>query len=208
MIQWSILTGGNFWRYFFAPPCIEICQIIWQKRVSWKTRMNVHDITGSRKSIILQHSGRTITTHCIEIKIHCYCKEGSVSLYLDRSSFLHLETEQKRCFLLCWSQMRFGIQRRELFPLVKLQRASIHHIFLSTVPFYQIMTCHHLFHSIDAPRWWTWMVCALLEVLLTTLSTIFGMKIQNKGYLTICRTLEKGFLTTCCDTYVCYLTKM
>ena len=35
----SNLTGGNFWRIFFAFPCVKICQIIWQKRLSWKTQM-------------------------------------------------------------------------------------------------------------------------------------------------------------------------
>ena len=32
-------TGGNFWRVIFALPCVKICQIIWQKRLSWKTQM-------------------------------------------------------------------------------------------------------------------------------------------------------------------------
>ena len=39
----SILTGGNFWRivvFFFALPCVKICQIIWQKRLSWKTQLS------------------------------------------------------------------------------------------------------------------------------------------------------------------------
>ena len=35
----SIPTGGNFWRNFFALPCVKICQIIWQKRLSRKTQM-------------------------------------------------------------------------------------------------------------------------------------------------------------------------
>ena len=33
-------TGGNFWRIFFLLfPCTKICQIIWQKRLSWKTQL-------------------------------------------------------------------------------------------------------------------------------------------------------------------------
>ena len=32
-------TGGYFWRNFFALPCVTICQIIWQKRLSWKTQL-------------------------------------------------------------------------------------------------------------------------------------------------------------------------
>ena len=33
-------TGGNFWWiFFFALPCLKICQIIWQKRLSWKTQL-------------------------------------------------------------------------------------------------------------------------------------------------------------------------
>ena len=32
----SIPTGGNFLTIFFALPCMKICQIIWQTRVSWK----------------------------------------------------------------------------------------------------------------------------------------------------------------------------
>ena len=32
--------GGNFWRiFFFALPCVKVCQIIWQKRLSWKTQV-------------------------------------------------------------------------------------------------------------------------------------------------------------------------
>ena len=34
----SILTGGNFDEFFFALPSLKISQIIWQKRVWWKTR--------------------------------------------------------------------------------------------------------------------------------------------------------------------------
>ena len=30
---------GQFLTIFFALPCIKICQIIWQKRLSWKTQM-------------------------------------------------------------------------------------------------------------------------------------------------------------------------
>ena len=36
----SIPTGGNFWWFFFALPCVKICQIIWQKRLSWKTKLS------------------------------------------------------------------------------------------------------------------------------------------------------------------------
>ena len=36
----SIPTEGNFWQFFFALPCVKICQIIWQKRLSWKTQMD------------------------------------------------------------------------------------------------------------------------------------------------------------------------
>ena len=33
-------TGGNFWWiFFFAFLCVKICQIIWQKRLSWKTQI-------------------------------------------------------------------------------------------------------------------------------------------------------------------------
>ena len=35
----SIPARGNFLtKFFFALPCINICQIIWQKRLSWKTQ--------------------------------------------------------------------------------------------------------------------------------------------------------------------------
>ena len=34
-------TGGNFWHFFFAFPCVNICQIIWQKCLSWKTQLSV-----------------------------------------------------------------------------------------------------------------------------------------------------------------------
>ena len=33
-------TRGNFWRFFFARPCVKICQIIWQKCLSWKTQLS------------------------------------------------------------------------------------------------------------------------------------------------------------------------
>ena len=32
-------TGGNFWWIYFALPCVKICQIIWQNRLSWKTQL-------------------------------------------------------------------------------------------------------------------------------------------------------------------------
>ena len=32
-------TGGNFWRIFFALSCVKVCQIIWQKRLPWKTQI-------------------------------------------------------------------------------------------------------------------------------------------------------------------------
>ena len=35
----SIPTGVNFWWNYFALPCVKICQIIWQKRLSWKTQL-------------------------------------------------------------------------------------------------------------------------------------------------------------------------
>ena len=35
----SIPTEGNFWWNFFALPCVKICQIIWQKRLSYKTQL-------------------------------------------------------------------------------------------------------------------------------------------------------------------------
>ena len=37
----SILTGGQFLTNFFTLPRVEICHIIWQKRVSWKTRLSL-----------------------------------------------------------------------------------------------------------------------------------------------------------------------
>ena len=33
----SIPTGGNW--IFFALPCVKICHIFWQKRISWKTQL-------------------------------------------------------------------------------------------------------------------------------------------------------------------------
>ena len=33
-------TGGNFWRFFFALSYVKICQIIWQKRLSWAKYKN------------------------------------------------------------------------------------------------------------------------------------------------------------------------
>ena len=33
--QW----GQFLTKFFFALPCVKICQIIWQKRLSWKTQM-------------------------------------------------------------------------------------------------------------------------------------------------------------------------
>ena len=38
-VMGSILTGAIFDEFFFALSCVMICQIIWQKRLSWKTRM-------------------------------------------------------------------------------------------------------------------------------------------------------------------------
>ena len=35
----SIPSGGNFWQIFFVLPCVKICQVIWQKRLSWKTHV-------------------------------------------------------------------------------------------------------------------------------------------------------------------------
>ena len=35
----SMPTGGNFWLFCFALPCVKIYQIIWQKCLSWKTQM-------------------------------------------------------------------------------------------------------------------------------------------------------------------------
>ena len=32
---------GNFWQLFFALLCVKICQIIWQKCLSWKTQFTV-----------------------------------------------------------------------------------------------------------------------------------------------------------------------
>ena len=32
-------SGGNFWWFFFTLPCVKICQIILQKRLSWKTQL-------------------------------------------------------------------------------------------------------------------------------------------------------------------------
>ena len=37
-------TGGNFWRISFALLCEKICQIIWQKRLPWKTQLLTDDI--------------------------------------------------------------------------------------------------------------------------------------------------------------------
>ena len=35
----SHCTEGNFWWIFFALPCVKIRQVIWQKRLSWKTQL-------------------------------------------------------------------------------------------------------------------------------------------------------------------------
>ena len=37
-------TGSIFWRNFFALSCVKICQIIWQKRLSWKTHLFITPI--------------------------------------------------------------------------------------------------------------------------------------------------------------------
>ena len=36
-------TGGQFLTIFFALPCLKICQIIWQKCLSWKTQLSLHN---------------------------------------------------------------------------------------------------------------------------------------------------------------------
>ena len=41
----SIPTRGNFWRIFFSLTCVKICQIIWEKRLSWKTQLSYLEIT-------------------------------------------------------------------------------------------------------------------------------------------------------------------
>ena len=35
------LLGAIFDEFVFAPPCVKICQIIWQKRISRKTRKDI-----------------------------------------------------------------------------------------------------------------------------------------------------------------------
>ena len=44
-VMGSILTGAIFDELFFALPCVKICQIIWQKRVSWKLDNDRHVAT-------------------------------------------------------------------------------------------------------------------------------------------------------------------
>ena len=41
----SLPTVSNFWRFYFALPCVKICQIIRQKRLSWKTQVSLLEKT-------------------------------------------------------------------------------------------------------------------------------------------------------------------
>ena len=41
--SWFQTPLGAIFDDFFAHPCVKICQIIWQKRLSWKTQIRIPD---------------------------------------------------------------------------------------------------------------------------------------------------------------------
>ena len=65
---------GQFCRiFFFALPCVKICQIIWQKRLSWKTQVllflkSVPDVTSQ-----LQRHFMNVPSDCV-ISLETYFK--------------------------------------------------------------------------------------------------------------------------------------
>ena len=59
---------GNLWRIFFALPCVEICGIIVQKWVSWKTGL-------SNSSDCSRMTAETMIFHCNTARCESGCQE-------------------------------------------------------------------------------------------------------------------------------------
>ena len=60
-------TAAIFWRIFFGLPCVKICQVIWQKCLSWKTQMFLSSILSILSQIVLKPSVFIVNCVCLSV---------------------------------------------------------------------------------------------------------------------------------------------
>ena len=102
---WSRGHGFNHdWgqNFFFVLPCVEICQIIWQKRMSWETRMFPHVSTCIKQKMRLlvlmsfcwiRHSFISSSAEFFLRLLTCHYVHESIHLHLFlqlQSSIIHM----------------------------------------------------------------------------------------------------------------------
>ena len=96
--------------FFFALPCVKICQIIWQKRLSWKTKLYIIIIISTCNELHNKYTHKVANALFLcshRFVLSDYILFGLWRLLLEHDYNIFLILIFSRCDMAVWSPIRF-----------------------------------------------------------------------------------------------------